>query len=673
MCVCMNRWLAVAAAAALILGPAQQECKSTVVSPADSTAEKRPSDNAPIPKGSAGEKPDLSKLSVKELFQSMRPMDYWKTSIHVELAKRWGLPDEFQDRGRGVHAAVSDDRQYILFFLGQATLDIPGPGVPSFFGWRLILVDEQGKILWDKKMSFAQWPAVSNTGTVAVPEWLAFGKTGFNPRPDLLEGLTRVELCLIDKKGTITSRFTRTRPKELESNAPFGLVPAHGFSADGKRYCCVSLGETGDVKLFCLDVTGKEIWSTDLEEPWERSNNNEIHVSSDGKHVVLANIHRGSSEGFVAFSDAGRVRLRGSLGKNRRVSFRQGTLVVQDDDGVRTFDLDKRDAASPRVKPHDRTTRVLGIETAAPSGEAVDGVQADILGQIYDAESGRERDKLIENFVALGPSAEQLLRKVARQTHDGRIFWGLTEVARRTKDARIARILTKRLVDPDDHFLPGYLGAGVVKIKGEDCYEEFRALALESAPEVRARIIKGIGYSGYVTAHNPVPTLISLAGVLSGDEKEVVYRQALFVLKQRGSRVTSETEQIQFARCLLPWIFPDQTVPGGSSETKDMGKCPYPPEGHELHLPFGLAFEKASGGRHCYTLESGAVRKTDSEALRSELPVTLRCRGDFAGAFFVVREGFSHLTTVEVLFKRVGGAWQYGGHVRVSSVIVDAR
>ena len=295
------------------------------------------------------------------------------------------------------------------------------------------------------------------------------------------------------------------------------------------------------------------------------------------------------------------------------------------------------------------------------------GEMAEELGRIYDAKPGRERDQRIEKLVARGPSAERALREVARQTRDGRIFWGLTEVAKRTKDARIARILTERLVDPDDRFLPGYLGAGVVMIKGESCYEELKGLALKSAPEVRARIIKGIGYSGYATPHNPVPTLMSLAGVLSGEERKAACEQALFVLEQRGGRIASEAERIQFARCLLSWIFPDQPVQGDSSGTKGMGKCPYPPEGRDLRLPLGLVFDKVSGGQHCYTLQRGAVRKTDRKALKGELHVKLRCRGDFAGAFFLFEEPGSRLTSVGVLFRRVGRAWQYGGYVRVSS------
>jgi len=293
------------------------------------------------------------------------------------------------------------------------------------------------------------------------------------------------------------------------------------------------------------------------------------------------------------------------------------------------------------------------------------------LGQIYDARSSQERDELIGKMLSQGESAEQALRQVARDTNDGRTFWGLASVAQKAGDVQIARILTERLVDPEDRFLPAYLGAGVVMIRGETCYEELKNLALSSAPKVRARIMNGIAYSGYATPHNPVPTLISLAEVLSGEERSSAYDEALSVLEQRGRPVTSETELIQFARCLLPWIFSDQQIKGESSETESMGKCPYPQKDRDRNPPFGVAFDKPSGGRHCYTLSEGVVRKVDFKSLKTELHVNVRCRGEFAGAFFIFGERDSRITSVGILFRRVNDAWKYGGYTRISSAILE--
>ncbi len=64
-----------------------------------------------------------------------------------------------------------------------------------------------------------------------------------------------------------------------------------------------------------------------------------VRVSPDGKHVVLAHGNDPSC-GFIVFSDANRVKLRGPLGRNAHASFQQGRLIVRDDDGVRTFNLE---------------------------------------------------------------------------------------------------------------------------------------------------------------------------------------------------------------------------------------------------------------------------------------------------------------------------------------------
>jgi hypothetical protein len=194
-------------------------------------------------------------------------------------------------------------------------------------------------------------------------------------------------------------------------------------------------------------------------------------------------------------------------------------------------------------------------------------------------------------------------------------------------------------------------------------------MALREDTKVTKRIIKALGYSGYATRSNPVPTLFFLAKELPTDQRKSVYDEMLFVLRQRGRRITEESDQRLFARFFLGWILRGHQFDGGSL-TKHIDPCPYPPRSLPLHLPFGVAFEQLSGGLRCYELADGDVAEISRRDLRTMLILNVRFIGDFSAASFSFQEKGSKETRVELLFRKTADTWKYADYTRTSSGIV---
>jgi len=322
---------------------------------------------------------------------------------------------------------------------------------------------------------------------------------------------------------------------------------------------------------------------------------------------------------------------------------------------------------------------------AEPQQPVADQVREHVA-RLADLQRSEARTQVIETIVALGDRARPTLRDLARNTKDSRAVLDVAAVASRLDMTDVAEIYIERLLATDPQPLPEYLGLAVVEMLGEaKAYPRLASLVPAQPAEVRKRILHAIGYSA--GRHNPLPTLDTLAARLEGDDRVLAYEEMLSALAGSGAYILDPTQKEEpqildsirdrlletpdieaIAKMLLDWIVRDQRF-DGSRPGEAKGRCPYPADGRTLAPPFGVAFQKASGGCRCFILEDRGVAETDPKSLTTTLSVQVNRKGEFASVSFSDLIG-DEVTCVTFLLRKGAGGWAYGGHMRTDRSII---
>ena len=298
---------------------------------------------------------DYRTLSVKELIEQL-PREHAPRPVSGELARRWKLPEIFQDSERHHSRAVSSpDGEYLCYYHSFA---LDGFGRPSSMGDQLLLVTNEGKVLWHREMRFGDGPVVSNTGTVAVGEWLRAPSV---LRPHLIAPDGK-DLWVFDP-GLPERVVKGWDPRRHSMRPALGVVYAHNFSPDGQRYYFIyRRNEKSPPVLKCHDLAGKPLWRAELGKNAPVLAD-AIFISPDRKHVIVANVNRSPSTGFAVFTGEGKLRfiaplfdwhvrfqfIEGERTVGERPIDRAPQVVIKSEKAMRTFLLDVPVAAPKGV------------------------------------------------------------------------------------------------------------------------------------------------------------------------------------------------------------------------------------------------------------------------------------------------------------------------------------
>jgi len=280
---------------------------------------------------------DLTKLPAEQLV-SFLSTDYpAHPLVRSELARRWQLAPPIAARPIQYSQAVrSANDQYVVFFRGF-TLD--GRGFPTMRGEHLMLVRSDGHVMWSRPLNFADFAAVGNEGSVVVAEWL-------KSSPQIR---VRIISADGDDVGSYEAKPDEAFLKQWRGSDSgwvrrmFSNITAMGISPDGTRVYFATVSEREKPRLRAVDRRGVLQWEAILDEVFPSYVGSALRSSPDGRYILVADTCRHPSNGFVVFTNGGRlVHTSRELGESAAFSFEGNVLTVTDRQGTRKVVLSER-------------------------------------------------------------------------------------------------------------------------------------------------------------------------------------------------------------------------------------------------------------------------------------------------------------------------------------------
>ena len=269
----------------------------------------------------------LTKLPTEQLVSFLNTDYPDHPPVRSELVRRWQLAPPIEARPIQYSNAIrSANSKYVVFF---SAIAFDGIGFPTMKGEHLVLVRSDGHVMWSKALDFADFPAVSNDGTVAAAEWL--------------ETPPRFRVRIISYETKPNEAFLKQWTNSKWVRPLFSSIIAIGVSPDGQHVYFATTSEWEGRRLHAINRSGELQWEAILDEVFPFWPGSALRISPDGRHILVADTCHYPSNGFVVFTDNGqKVHTSKILYEDAAFSFEKNVITISDREGTRKVALTEK-------------------------------------------------------------------------------------------------------------------------------------------------------------------------------------------------------------------------------------------------------------------------------------------------------------------------------------------